>query len=93
MNTVSLNSLWSYLQSLNLTASNRAWLADRLYESAPVETKADKILAESYKMKTIDQLSPELRAIIGFAKPIVEVDDDINGDDARLEYLTEKYGL
>ena len=83
MNTVSLNSLWSYLQSLNLTASNRAWLIEHLHEATPAEAKADKILAESYKMKTIDQLSPELRAIIGFAKPIVAVDDDINGDDAR----------
>ena len=34
MNTVSLNNLWSYLQGLTLTASNKRWLADHLYESA-----------------------------------------------------------
>ena len=33
MNTASLNSLWSYLQSLSLTKSNKKWLADHLYES------------------------------------------------------------
>ena len=37
MNAVSLNNLWSYLQGLALTASNKRWLAERLYES----TKAD----------------------------------------------------
>ena len=38
MNTVSLNSLWSYLQSLSLTASNKKWLADHLYESVKEES-------------------------------------------------------
>lgn len=33
MNTVSLNNLWIYLQSLTLTTSNKKWLADHLYES------------------------------------------------------------
>lgn len=93
MNTLSLNKLWSFLQSLNLTASNRAWLIEHLHETAAAETKDNSILTEGYKMRTIEQLSPELRTIIGFAKPTAEVEDDINGDDARLEYLTEKYGL
>jgi len=35
MNAVSLNNLWSYLQGLSLTASNRKWLAEKLI--APVE--------------------------------------------------------
>ena len=35
MNAVSLNHLWSYLQSLSLTASNRKWLAEKLV--APIE--------------------------------------------------------
>jgi hypothetical protein len=35
MNAVSLNNLWSYLQSLSLTASNRKWLAEKLI--APIE--------------------------------------------------------
>ena len=35
MNAVSLNNLWSYLEGLSLTASNRKWLAEKLI--APVE--------------------------------------------------------
>ena len=35
MNAVSINHLWSYLQSLSLTASNRKWLAEKLV--APIE--------------------------------------------------------
>lgn len=38
MNAVSLNNLWSYLQGLSLTASNRKWLAEKLI--APVEEEA-----------------------------------------------------
>lgn len=44
-------------------------------------------------MKKIEELSPELQALIGFAKPNVPNDDDINGDMARTEYLTAKYSL
>ena len=44
-------------------------------------------------MKMIEELSPELQALIGFAKPAVADDNDINGDKARTEYLTEKYAL
>lgn len=33
MNAVSMNNLWSYLQGLSLTASNRKWLAKRLIET------------------------------------------------------------
>ena len=39
MNTASLNSLWSYLQSLSLTANNKKWLANHLNEAAREETK------------------------------------------------------
>lgn len=32
MNAVSMNNLWTYIQGLSLTASNRKWLAKRLTE-------------------------------------------------------------
>lgn len=38
MNTLSLNSLWTYLQSLSLTASNKKWLAEHLFEAAKAES-------------------------------------------------------
>ena len=44
MNTLSLNSLWAYLQSLELTTSNKKWLADHLYEAIKGESlSADKL--------------------------------------------------
>ncbi len=41
MNAVSMNNLWTYLQGLSLTASNRKWLAERLIES---ETSVPPVL-------------------------------------------------
>lgn len=32
MNAASLNNLWTYIQGLSLTASNRKWLAEKLIE-------------------------------------------------------------
>jgi len=32
MNAISKNNLWTYLQGLSLTASNRKWLAEKLVE-------------------------------------------------------------
>ena len=32
LTAVSMNNLWSYLQGLSLTASNRKWLAEKLVE-------------------------------------------------------------
>ena len=37
MNAVSLNNLWVYLQGLTLTADNKRWIADHLYEQARQE--------------------------------------------------------
>ena len=37
MNALSLNSLWSYLQSLSLTTSNKKWLAEHLLAAANEE--------------------------------------------------------
>ena len=75
MNTISLNNLWSYLQSLNLTASNRAWLADRLYESAPVETKADGDDASASRLMTMEEIDAML--------------DDAERDFEAGEYFTQ----
>lgn len=38
MNATALNNLWIYLQSLNLTCSNRKWLAEHLVEPTPAST-------------------------------------------------------
>ena len=48
---------------------------------------------KKYQLKPLEDLSPELQKIIGFARTVETDEDDINGDKARMEYLTEKYGL
>lgn len=84
-------------------------LNTKLYNQAQNYAKADGVSVEEwvamlitrfkpkkknkYKMKKIEELSPELQALIGFAKPDVADDNDINGDKARTEYLTAKYAL
>lgn len=42
MAAVSLNSLWTFIQSLSLNASNEQWLADKLHKSAMTKQKAEK---------------------------------------------------
>ena len=42
MNAVSMNNLWSYLQGLSLTASNRKWLAERLVEPQTSTVMSDE---------------------------------------------------
>ena len=44
MNVASLNNLWSYIQGLSLTASNRRWLAERLIEPLQEETAEPPVL-------------------------------------------------
>ena len=40
---------------------------------------------KKYRMKTVEELHPELQAIIGFAKPNAVDEDDMNGERARTE--------
>lgn len=87
MATISLNStLYSQAQTYAKAdgMSVEDWVAMLIMRFTPVKKR-------KYKMKKIEELSPELQALIGFAKPAVANDDDINGDKARMEYLTAKY--
>jgi len=45
---------------------------------------------QSFKLKKEDELSPEIRSLIGIAKPSA-TNNDVNGRDARMEYISEKY--
>ena len=44
MNAVSMNNLWSYLQGLSLTASNRKWLAEKLIAPVKEQTATPPVL-------------------------------------------------
>ena len=87
MATISLNpTLYSQAQDYAKAdgMSVEEWVAMLITRFKPARKK-------TYKMKQIEELSPELQSLIGFAKPEVPSDDDINGDKARTEYLTAKY--
>jgi hypothetical protein len=89
MATISLNQTLyaqaqSYAQADHMSVEE--WVAKLIIRFAPEKKK-------TYKMKSLNELSPELQAIIGFAKPEVADEDDINGDKARMEYMNEKYAL
>lgn len=89
MNATALTSLWTYLQSLTLTANNKKWLADHLYESATRE-EIQIIDEDDLPMVTDDdfKLSPETLAMVSDLEPMDETEDY---DEIRLKYLKEKY--
>ena len=46
---------------------------------------------ENFRLKKEEVLSPAAKSLIGIAKPSGK-DEDINGRDTRMEFLSEKYG-
>ncbi len=53
MNAISLNKLWSYLQSLSLSSSNQRWLGERLIEASAVHNDSSD---EEKKLKKLNAL-------------------------------------
>ena len=91
MNTISLNNLWSYLQGLTLTTSNKKWLAEHLYEDIRKEERVEhpiKELAPS-AMLTEEELPDIVRSLSGVISSVD--DDDLNGRRAYYEYLAQKH--
>ena len=84
LNTTLYNQALHYAQADGMSVEE--WVAMLITRFTPTRKK-------KYKMKKIEELSPELQALIGFAKPEVANDNDINGDKARTEYLNAKYAL
>ena len=84
LNTALYNQAQDYAKADGISVEE--WVAMLITRFTPIKKK-------KFKMKDIEELSPELQALIGFAKPEVSDDDDINGDKARAEYLTDKYAL
>ncbi len=52
MATISVNSLWNFIQSMSLSANNEQWLAEKLHESAVTKEKAEK----NQGIATLDKL-------------------------------------
>lgn len=108
MNTISLNNLWSYLQGLTLTASNKRWPADHLYESAKTEenpmTREEK-LAEAARIRkekeqTLWAKMPRMskeelepsQEILDIVKDVEPMPEDVDIEKIKYDYLMKKYG-
>ena len=108
MNSISLNNLWSYLQGLTLTASNKRWLADHLYESARIEerpmTREEK-LAEAARIRkekekalwaNLPKVSKEdlvpSQEILDIVKDVEPMPEDVDIEKIKYDYLMKKYG-
>lgn len=60
MTTLAINKLWSFLQSLSMTANNERWLAERLLESADAKSKKKEEAKSTVSSWANYQLSPEI---------------------------------
>ena len=108
MNTVSLNNLWTYIQGLTLTASNKKWLADHLYEAARVEERQlprDEILAEATRIRKEREnaLWADLpiiakedlvpsQEILDIVKDVEPMPTDVDIEKIKYEHIMKKYG-
>ena len=84
--TVSMTSLLDFIHSMSLSASNKKWLADRLYEETKSETVDKKEKEDWPKLSKEDLvLSPEVMKLVEDITPLPE---DFDYDKARLEYYS-----
>lgn len=60
MTTLAINKLWSFLQSLSMTANNERWLAERLLESADAKSRKKEETKPVVSSWANYQLSPEI---------------------------------
>ncbi len=68
---MSLNNLWSYLQGLSLSASNKRWLAEHLYEAAEAE-------------KTQQETLQKARALTEEQLQVMEQEEFLSPEDLKL---------
>ena len=108
MNAISLNNLWSYLQGLTLTASNKRWLADHLYESAQKEerpmTREEKLAAAARIRKEKEKAfwadMPRIQKedlmlsqeVFDIVKDVEPMPADVDIEKIKYDHLMKKYG-
>lgn len=108
MNAISLNNLWTYLQGLTLTASNKRWLADHLYESAKMFEQPmshEEKLSEAARIrrereKALWANTPRIskeelmpsQEILDIVKDVEPMPDNVDIEKIKYDYLTKKYG-
>ena len=87
MTTIAINKLWSFLQSLSMTANNERWLAERLLESAEAKSKKKEEVKPVASSWANYQLSPEIVNMT--LKNRKKVSDSI--ENSLYEAMEEKY--
>lgn len=108
MNAISLNNLWSYLQGLTLTPSNKRWLAEHLYESATMEerpmTREEKLAEAARIRKEKEKIlwanMPKVskadlvpsQEILDIVKDVEPMPEDVDIEKLKHDYLMKKYG-
>lgn len=80
MGTVSVNSLWNFIQSLSLSANERDWLAGKLHESITKNEAQSKPAQKKYF------ISPRMKKLMGS----VTLDPKDIEEDDRLRYILSK---
>ena len=83
MNVASLNNLWSYLQGLTLTPSNKKWLADHLYEAAKADAETSHASAQEYSVAQRATLE-KARALTQEQMHVMETQEFLSPDDLKL---------
>lgn len=88
MNTITIDDniyrgaeLYAKLHNISIT---------KLVEKAILNIVSQK--EKPFELKKEEELSPEIRSLIGAVKSPSQI-DDLNGRNARMEYLKEKYSL
>lgn len=88
MNTITIDDniyrgaeLYAKLHNISIT---------KLVEKAILNIVSQK--EKPFELKKEEELSPEIRSLIGVVKSPSQI-EDLNGRNARMEYLKEKYSL
>lgn len=77
--TIVMNNLLNLIQSMALTASNKRWLADHLYEEAETEEKVkfDESLSGWPRLRKSDLvISPKVANMFKVSEPLPEDFDE-----------------
>ncbi len=85
MGTVSVNNLWSFIQGLSLSSTDRQWLAGKLLEPGTVKVQAKEKANEQGSGKKYI-ISPRRRKLMG---SVVIDPKDIDNDE-RAKYILSK---
>ena len=88
--TVVMNNLLNLIHSMSLSASNKRWLADHLYDEVKTETesKADSMDGWPKVDKKDLVISPSVDNLFKVSEPLSRDEDVMKGYSS---YLNEKY--